>query len=65
MKKLEDLKNEKFTEDLTSIKGGHIFWRLTGSYLLTDYDDCGDNDITTWSGDTSKDGHETDSWNYC
>lgn len=68
-KKLESLKNGKFKEnvinDLTLLNGGNIFWRFTNNIEVTNYSDCGDNDITTFSCDASKDGHITGSTDSC
>lgn len=45
--------------------GNHIFWRFTNDREVTNYSNCGDNDIRTYTCDASKDGHTTGSWNYC
>ena len=63
MKKLESLNNLKFKEnvitDLSSVNGGHIFWRFTNEITVTDYWNGGDTDISTYSCDSAKDGHIT------
>lgn len=69
MKKIESLKSEKFKgnviNDLSSVIGGHIFWRFTNNVSVTNYSDCGDTNVSTFSCDTAKDGHTTGSTDNC